>query len=101
MYVHSSRPAVVPTLPPIQWAPRAFSLWVKWPGYEAGHSAAHPPDAEVKRETFMLLLCVRYIDKTSLPTFLADSHCSCPKFHMLNGLQFIKLGLNILICRGI
>jgi len=64
MYVHSSRPALGPTYPPIQWAPSAFSLWVKWPGYEAVHSTPHPLDAEVKHETFMLLSCVRCIDKT-------------------------------------
>jgi hypothetical protein len=41
-----SRPALVPTQPPIQWVTRALSLGVKRPGREADHSP--PSSAEVK-----------------------------------------------------
>jgi hypothetical protein len=41
-----SRPAPGPTQPPIQWLPGAFSLAVKRPGREAGHSA--PSSTQVK-----------------------------------------------------
>jgi hypothetical protein len=43
----SSRPAVGPTLSPIQWAPGDFSTGVKQPGREADHSA--PTSTEVKK----------------------------------------------------
>jgi hypothetical protein len=38
--------ALGPTQPPIQWVPGVFSLGVKRPGREAGHSP--PSSAEVK-----------------------------------------------------
>jgi hypothetical protein len=38
--------ALGPTQPPIQWEPGAFSLGIKRPGREAGHSP--PSSAEVK-----------------------------------------------------
>jgi hypothetical protein len=42
-----SRPALGPTLPPIQWVPWALSLGVKWLRREADHSP--PSSAEVKK----------------------------------------------------
>jgi hypothetical protein len=41
-----SRPALGPTLPPIQWVPRALSLGVKRPGREGDHLP--PSSVEVK-----------------------------------------------------
>jgi hypothetical protein len=41
----SSRPALWPTQPSIQWLPRALSPAVKRPGREADHSS---PSAEIK-----------------------------------------------------
>jgi hypothetical protein len=55
LFFTSSRPALWPTQPPIQWVPRAFSPGVKRPGREADHSppasADHSPpaSAEVKK----------------------------------------------------
>jgi hypothetical protein len=46
LFTPASRPALGPTQPPIQWAPGALSLGVKWPGREADHSP--PSSAEVK-----------------------------------------------------
>jgi hypothetical protein len=43
----SSKPALGPTEPPIQWVPGALSLRVKLQGREAGHSP--PANAEVKK----------------------------------------------------
>jgi hypothetical protein len=43
----SSRPAVGPTQPPIQWVSGALSPRVKRPGREADHSL--PTSAEVKK----------------------------------------------------
>jgi hypothetical protein len=43
----SSRPALGPTQPPIQWAPGALSPGVKRPGREADRSP--PTSAEVKK----------------------------------------------------
>jgi hypothetical protein len=43
----SSRPALGPTQPPIQWVPGALSPGVKRPGREADHSP--PASAEVKK----------------------------------------------------
>jgi hypothetical protein len=43
----SSRPALGPTQPPIQWVPGALSLGVKRLGREAGYSP--PATAEVKK----------------------------------------------------
>jgi hypothetical protein len=43
----SSRPALWPTQPPIQWVPEAHSSGVKRPGHEADHSP--PTSAEVKK----------------------------------------------------
>jgi hypothetical protein len=42
----TSRPALGPTQPPIQWVPEAHFLGVKWPGSEADHSP--PSSAEIK-----------------------------------------------------
>jgi hypothetical protein len=46
LFTTSSRPALGPTQPPIQWALEAFSLGVKWQGREADHSP--PSSSEVK-----------------------------------------------------
>jgi hypothetical protein len=45
-FTTASRPALVPTQPPIQWVPGALSLEVKRPMREADHSP--PSSAEVK-----------------------------------------------------
>jgi hypothetical protein len=42
----SSRPALGPTQPPIQWVPEALSPGLKGPGREADHSP--PSSADVK-----------------------------------------------------
>jgi hypothetical protein len=44
----SSRQALRPTQPPIQWVPGALSMGVKQPGREAGHSP--PATAKVKEK---------------------------------------------------
>jgi hypothetical protein len=46
LFTIAFRPALGPTQPPIQWAPRALSLGVKWLGCEADHSP--PSSAAVK-----------------------------------------------------
>jgi hypothetical protein len=46
LFTTTSRPALGPTQPPIQWVPGALSLGVKRPGCEADHSP--PSVAEVK-----------------------------------------------------
>jgi hypothetical protein len=46
LFTTSSRKALVPTQPPIQWVPRAISLGLKQPWREADHS--RPSSAEVK-----------------------------------------------------
>jgi hypothetical protein len=46
LFTTTSRKALGPTQPPIQWAPAALSLGVKRPGREAYHSP--PSSAEVK-----------------------------------------------------
>jgi len=46
LFATVSRMALGPTLPPVQWVPRALSLRVKWPGHESGYSP--PFSAEVK-----------------------------------------------------
>jgi hypothetical protein len=46
LFTTSSRPALGPTQPPIQWVPGTLSLGVKWPGFEADHSP--PSSAEIK-----------------------------------------------------
>jgi hypothetical protein len=45
-FFSSSRPALGPIQPPVQWVPGALSLGVKRPGHEADHSP--PSSAEVK-----------------------------------------------------
>jgi hypothetical protein len=47
LFFTSSRPALGPTQPPIQWVPGALSLGVKRPGREADHSPS--TSAEVKK----------------------------------------------------
>jgi hypothetical protein len=47
IFSESSRPALRPTQPPIQWVPWALSLGIKRPGREADHSP--PISAEVKK----------------------------------------------------
>jgi hypothetical protein len=42
-YTTSSRTALRPTQPPIQWVPGALSLGVKWLGREADHSPPSVP----------------------------------------------------------
>jgi hypothetical protein len=48
LFTTTSRLALGPTLPPIQWITGAISLEVKRPGRKAGHS--HPSSAEVMNE---------------------------------------------------
>jgi hypothetical protein len=43
----SSRPALGPTQPPVQWVPGALSPWVKRQAREADHLP--PASAEVKK----------------------------------------------------
>jgi hypothetical protein len=45
LFSMSSRSALVPTQPPVQWVPGALSLGVKQQGHEADHSP--PANAEV------------------------------------------------------
>jgi hypothetical protein len=47
LFITTSRPALRPTQPPIQWVPGALSLGVKRPEGEADHSS--PSSAEVKK----------------------------------------------------
>jgi hypothetical protein len=47
LFSTSSRPALGPTQPPIQWVPGALSPGVKRPGREADHPP--PTSAEVKK----------------------------------------------------
>jgi hypothetical protein len=47
LFSTSSRPAMGPTQPPIQWVPGAPSPGIKWLGCEADHSP--PTSAEVKK----------------------------------------------------
>jgi hypothetical protein len=47
LFSTSSRPALKPTQPPIQWVPEALSLGVKRSGREVDHSP--PTSAEVKK----------------------------------------------------
>jgi hypothetical protein len=46
LFTTTSRTALGPIQPPIQWVAGALSLGVKWPGREADHSP--PSSAEVK-----------------------------------------------------
>jgi hypothetical protein len=50
LFSTSSRPALGPTQPPIQWVPGALSPGVKRPGREADHSP--PAITEVKKVRF-------------------------------------------------
>jgi hypothetical protein len=47
LFSTSSRPALGPTQPPIEWVPGALSPGVKQTGHEADHSP--PASAEVKK----------------------------------------------------
>jgi hypothetical protein len=47
LFTATSRPALRPTWPPIQWVPGALSLIVMWLGHEADHSP--PSSVEVKK----------------------------------------------------
>jgi hypothetical protein len=61
----SSRPALGPTQPPIQWVPGPLSPGVKWPGREANNSA--PTSAEVKK-TWVYTSTPPYVfTRTTLP----------------------------------
>jgi hypothetical protein len=46
LFTTTSRMALGPTQPPIQWVPGAVPLGINWPGHEADHSPQ--PGAEVK-----------------------------------------------------
>jgi len=46
LFAAASGSALGPTQPSVKWLPGALSLWVKWPGREADHSAS--TSAEVK-----------------------------------------------------
>jgi hypothetical protein len=46
LFTTTSRAALGPTQPPIEWVPGALSLGVKWLGHEADHSP--PSSAKVK-----------------------------------------------------
>jgi len=47
-----SRPAMRPTQPRIQWAPRAVSLGVKRSGHEADHSPSSSADVKAWSYTY-------------------------------------------------
>jgi hypothetical protein len=51
-YSMSSRAALGPTLPPIQWVPGTLSPEVKRPGREADHSS--PASAEIRLHGVLL-----------------------------------------------
>jgi hypothetical protein len=46
LFTTTSRTALRPTQPSVQWVPGVLSLWVKQPGHEADYSP--PSIAEVK-----------------------------------------------------
>jgi hypothetical protein len=53
LFTIASRPALVPSQPPIQWTPGALSLGVKRPGREADHS---PPSSDEVKECMVVLI---------------------------------------------
>jgi hypothetical protein len=53
IFAVTSRPALWPTQPPVQWVPCAVSLGAKWQGREADHSPLSSP--EVKNDRSMPL----------------------------------------------
>jgi hypothetical protein len=69
LFTTTSRMALGPTQPPIQWVPGALSLGIKQPGHEANHSP--PSSAEVENAwshtstpqyVFMAWCLVKYRD---------------------------------------
>jgi hypothetical protein len=61
IFTTTSRMALGPAQPPIQWILGALSLGVKWPGHEADHSP--PSSAEVKE-------CVElYLHSPNMPSW--------------------------------
>jgi hypothetical protein len=59
LFTTMSKPALGPTQPPLQWAPRALSLVVKQPGHESDHS---PPSSSEVKECVVL-----YIHSPNMP----------------------------------
>jgi hypothetical protein len=61
LFTTTSRMALGPTQPPIQWVQGAHSLGVKWPGCEADHSS--PSSAKIKE-------CMDiYLNSTNMPAW--------------------------------
>jgi hypothetical protein len=57
-FTTTSRLALGPTQPPIQWVPGALSLGLKWPVHKADHSS--PSSAEVKECVELYLHSPKY-----------------------------------------
>jgi hypothetical protein len=57
LFSTSSRPALRPTQPSIQWVKEALSPGVKWPGLEADHSPT--TSAEVKKRDLYIPYLIR------------------------------------------
>jgi hypothetical protein len=81
----SSRPALGPTQPPIQWVPGAFSLGVKRRGRKADHSP--PASVEIKKTwlytstptyAFMAWCLINQVQGTTLPLPLFVLCKACP-----------------------
>jgi hypothetical protein len=72
LFTTASRLVLGPIQPPIKWAPRALSLWVKRPEREADHS--YPSSVEVKNSW----------SYTSTPQYVFIAWCSVKKQHRDN-----------------
>jgi hypothetical protein len=72
LFTTTSRPALGPTQPPIEWVPGAHSLGVKRPGHEADHSP--PSSAEVKER----------VEPSSTSRYSFVAWCSVKKRHRNN-----------------